>query len=190
MKATAKTLALLPLLCLFCGLAQANSYSDTTARFKSSQQTASFFQNCYGYAVFPTVGEGAIGVGGAFGKGRVYVHGQHVGDVTMGEISVGFQAGGQGFSQIIFFEDKRALDEFKKSGFEFGADASAVAITAGASATASTNGASAGASGTVNNAVTRGVYQKGMAIFSIAKGGLMYQAAVAGQKFHYTPRGE
>ncbi len=190
MKATVKALALLPLLCLVCGLAQAGAYDDTIARFKSSQQTVSFFQNCYGYAVFPTVGEGAIGVGGAFGKGRVYVHGRHVGDVSMGEISVGFQAGGQGFSQIIFFQDKRALDEFEASGFEFGADVSAVAITAGASATAGTNGASAGASGTVDNAVTRGVYQKGMAIFTIAKGGLMYQVAIAGQKFHYTPRGE
>lgn len=189
MKAIAKALALLPLLCLFSGLAQASSYSDTMARFKSAQQTATFFQNCYGYAVFPTVGEGAIGVGGAFGKGRVYVHGQHVGDVTMGEISVGFQAGGKGFSQIIFFQDKRAIDEFEKSGFEFGADVSAVAITAGASATASTNGVSAGASGSEDNAVTRGVYQKGMAVFTIAKGGLMYQAAVAGQKFHYTPLG-
>jgi lipid-binding SYLF domain-containing protein len=190
MKAPVKALTLLPLLCLFCGLAQASSYDDTIARFKSSQKTASFFENCYGYAVFPTVGEGAVGVGGAYGRGRVYVHGRHVGNVSMGEISVGFQAGGQGFSQIIFFADKRALDEFEASGFEFGADASAVAITAGASATASTNGASAGASGTVDNAVTRGVYQKGMAIFTIAKGGLMYQAAVAGQKFHYTPRGE
>ena len=190
MKTTVKALAFLPLLCLFCGLAQASSYGDTIARFKSAEQTASFFENCYGYAVFPTVGEGAVGVGGAFGRGRVYVHGHYVGNVSMGEISVGFQAGGQGFSQIIFFADKRALDEFEASGFEFGADASAVAITAGASATASTNGASAGASGTVNNAVTRGVYQKGMAIFTIAKGGLMYQVAVAGQKFHYTPRSE
>ena len=107
----------------------------------------------------------------------------------MGKVSVGFQAGGKGFSQIIFFQDKRALDEFESSGFEFGADAGVVAITAGASATAATNGASAGASAGVNNAVTRGEYQKGMAVFTIAKGGLMYQASVAGQKFHYTPRG-
>jgi lipid-binding SYLF domain-containing protein len=189
MKAPFRALAFVPLLCLFSGLAQASPYADTIARFKSAQQTASFFQNSYGYAVFPTVGEGAVGVGGAFGRGRVYVHGAHVGDVSMGEISVGFQAGGKGFSQIIFFQDKRALDEFEASGFEFGADASAVAITAGASATAATNGASAGASGSEDNAVARGVYNKGMAIFTIAKGGLMYQVAIAGQKFHYTPRG-
>jgi len=189
MKSTAKTLTTLSLLCLVAGLAHASSYGDTIARFKNSNQSARFFRNCYGYAIFPTVGEGAVGVGGAFGKGRVYVHGRYVGHVSMGEISVGFQAGGKGFSQIIFFEDKRALDEFESSGFEFGADVGAVAITAAASATASTNGASAGASVDVNNAVTRGRYQKGMAVFTIAKGGLMYQAAIAGQKFHYTPLG-
>jgi lipid-binding SYLF domain-containing protein len=189
MKSAMKTLTALSLLFLATGPAHASSYGDTIARFKSSDQTANFFRSCYGYALFPTVGEGAVGIGGAFGKGRVYVHGRYVGRVSMGEISVGFQAGGQGFSQIIFLEDKRALDEFESSGFEFGADVGAVAITAGASATASTNGTSAGASVDVNNAVTRGRYQKGMAVFTIAKGGLMYQAAVAGQKFHYTPLG-
>src|SRR5665213_781964 len=189
MNSRALTLSLLPVLCLLTGLAHANSYSDTVARFKDSNQSARFFSICYGYAVFPTVGEGAIGVGGAFGKGRVYVHGRHVGNVSMGQLSLGFQAGGKGFSQIIFFEDKRAVDEFESSGYEFGADVSAVAVTAGASATASTNGTSVGASVDVNSAVTRGIYQKGMAVFTIAKGGLMYQAAVAGQKFHYTPLG-
>jgi lipid-binding SYLF domain-containing protein len=189
MKSTVKAFGLLPLMCLVAGLAHASSYGDTIARFKSAGQSQGFFRNCYGYAVFPTVGEGAIGVGGAFGKGRVYLHGRHIGDVSMGEVSVGFQAGGKAFSQIIFFENKRALEEFEASGFEFGADASAVAITVGASANASTNGAAVGASVDVNSAVTRGQYQKGMAIFTIAKGGLMYQVAVAGQKFHYTPLG-
>jgi lipid-binding SYLF domain-containing protein len=189
MKKPLKSLVALSLLCLAAAAAHASSYGDTITRFKNSNQTATFFRTCYGYAVFPTVGEGAVGIGGAFGKGRVYVHRHYVGNVSMGELSVGFQAGGKGFSQIIFFEDKRALDEFESSGFEFGADVSAVAITAGASATASTNGASAGASVDVNSAVTRGRYQKGMAVFTIAKGGLMYQAAVAGQKFNYTPLG-
>jgi lipid-binding SYLF domain-containing protein len=188
MRLTTKTPIAL-LLCLIAGVAFASSYGDAIARFKAADRTATFFSTSYGYAVLPTVGEGALGVGGAFGKGRVYAHGRYVGDVSMGQVSVGFQAGGKGFSQIIFFEDKRALDEFESSGFEFGADVSAVAITAGASATASTNGASAGASVDVNNAVTRGKYQKGMAVFTIAKGGLMYQVAVAGQKFSYTPRG-
>src|SRR3984957_16195106 len=168
MKLIAKALVALPLFSLVAGLAYASSYSDTIARFKDANQSANFFRNCYGYAVFRTVGEGAVGIG---------------------EISVGSQSGVKGFSQIIFFQYKRALAEFESSGFEFGADVSAVAITVAASANASTNGASAGASVDVNSAVTRGVYQKGMAVFTIAKGGLMYQAAVAGQKFHYTPRG-
>src|ERR1700730_3325847 len=173
MKRTVKAIAALPFLWLIVGLAHANPYSDAIERFRKSDRTASFFHNCYGYAVFPTVGEGAIGVGGAFGKGRVYVHGRYVGDVTLGELTVGFQAGGKGYSQIIFFEDKRALDEFESSGFEFGADVSAVAIPASASATASTDGARAGATVDADSAVTRGKYYKGMAVFSIADGGLV-----------------
>ena len=117
------------------------------------------------------------------------MHGVHTGDATIGQVSVGFQAGGKAYSQIIFFEDKRALDEFESGNFEFGADASAVAVTAGANAGAATNGASAGVSAGQNDATTRGtVYQKGMAVFTVAKGGLMYSASIAGQKFSYTPK--
>jgi lipid-binding SYLF domain-containing protein len=123
------------------------------------------------------------------GKGHVYVHGRLVGDTTMGQVSVGFQAGGKAYSQIIFFEDKRALDNFESGTFEFTAGASAVAITAGANASVGTSGTSAGASGTENNARETGAYQKGMAVFTIAKGGLMYAATIAGQKFSFTPRG-
>jgi lipid-binding SYLF domain-containing protein len=116
------------------------------------------------------------------------VHGKHVGDTKMGQLSIGFQAGGKAYSEIIFFEDKRALDEFETGNFEFGADASVVAITAGANADAATNGASAGASANSGDATTRaGGFYKGMAVFTIAKGGLMYSAAIAGQKFTYTP---
>jgi lipid-binding SYLF domain-containing protein len=102
-------------------------------------------------------------------------------------VSVGFQAGGQAYSEIIFFENKAAFDEFTQGDFEFGADAGAVAITAAAGATAGTSGASAGASGGMKDAVTAGKYYKGMAVFTIVKGGAMYQAVVAGQKFKYTP---
>ncbi len=119
----------------------------------------------------------------------MYVHGQLVGDTTMGQVSVGFQAGGKAYSQIIFFEDKQALDKFESGTFEFAAGASAVAITAGASASVGTSGTSAGASGTENHARATGAYESGMAVFTIAKGGLMYAAAIAGQKFSYTPRG-
>jgi lipid-binding SYLF domain-containing protein len=190
MKHLLRSLAQTPLLILALGVAHASSYQDTVAIFKSAGASGTFFAKSYAYAVFPTVGSGAFGVGGAFGKGRVFVRGVYTGDVSMGQVSVGFQAGGKAYSQIIFFEDKRALDEFESGNFEFGADASVVAVTAGANAGAATNGASAGVSVGQNDATTRGsVYQKGMAVFTVAKGGLMYSASIAGQKFTYSKRG-
>ena len=105
----------------------------------------------------------------------------------MTQLSVGFQAGGKDYSQIIFFSDKRALDEFESGNFEFSAGASAMAITAGVPASAGTNGVSSGASGGKRDATTNGIYNQGMAVFTIAKGGLMYAAAIAGQKFSYKP---
>jgi lipid-binding SYLF domain-containing protein len=166
----------------------ATRYQDTVALFKNAGQSAKFFDTSYAYAVFPTIGEGGLGVGAARGKGHVYVHGKWVGDVTMTELSVGLQAGGEAFSEVIFFEDKRALDEFESGSFEFGADASVVAVTAGASASAGTDGTGSGVSGGMKDAVLRGKYYRGMAVFTIPKGGLMGQASVAGEKFHYTPR--
>jgi lipid-binding SYLF domain-containing protein len=189
MKSISRMFYLAPLLLLVAGIARADKYSDTIELFKNAGESSSFFQRSYAYAVFPVVGEGGFIVGGALGKGHVYVHGQVVGDTTMGQASLGFQAGGKAYSQIIFFEDKRALDEFESGTFEFEAGASAVAVTAGASASVGTNGTSAGASGGEKNARTTGAYQKGMAVFTIAKGGLMYAATIAGQKFSYTPRG-
>jgi lipid-binding SYLF domain-containing protein len=141
--------------------------------------------------VFPTIGEGGFILGAAHGKGRVYVNGLLVGDATMTQLSAGFQAGGKAYSQIIFFEDKRALDEFESGSFEFSAGASAIAVTAGANASAGTTGATSGASGGKKDATTNSAgYQKGMLVFTIAKGGLMYAAAIAGQKFSYMPRGQ
>ncbi len=186
MKIKALILGMIPVL-LFAGTAtaRASKYSDTIRLFRNAGESASFFQRSYAYAVFPTVGEGGLGVGGAYGKGHVYVHGHPVGETKMGQLSVGFQAGGKAYSQIIFFEDKRALDEFESGNFEFTAGASAVAITAGASASAGTSGESAEASGGEKDARATGVYVKGMAVFTIAKGGLMYAADIAGQKFSY-----
>jgi lipid-binding SYLF domain-containing protein len=106
----------------------------------------------------------------------------------MTQLSVGLQAGGEAYSQIIFFEDQRALEEFTKGDYEFGADAGAVAITAAAGASAGTTGASAGASGGKKDATTSGRYHKGVAVFTIVKGGAMAQATVAGQKFKFRPR--
>jgi lipid-binding SYLF domain-containing protein len=188
MKHMLRILALMPLLMGSAGVAHAGSYQDTIAVFKNSGASGTFFSRSYAYAVFPTVGSGALGVGGAYGKGRVYVHGVYSGNATMGQVSLGFQAGGKAYSQIIFFEDKRALDEFESGNFEFGADASAIAVTASANAGAATNGASSGVSVGQNDATTRGIYQKGMAVFTVAKGGLMFSTSIAGQKFSYSPR--
>jgi lipid-binding SYLF domain-containing protein len=165
--------------------AVADDYSDTTTLFRNAGASAAYFKSSYGYAVFPTIGKGGLVVGGAHGKGRVYQKGKYIGDTSMTQVSVGFQAGGQAYSEMIFFEDQRALDEFTSGNFEFSGNVSAVAITAGASASAGTGGTSAGASGGKKDATTAGVYQKGLAVFTIAKGGLMYEASVSGQKFSY-----
>ncbi len=171
------------------GALRADEYSDTVELFRGAGESADFFKHSYGYVVFPTIGKAGIAIGGAYGSGRVYAQGAYIGDARLTQLSVGFQLGGQAYSQIIFFEDKRALDEFTSGDFEFGADASAVAITAAAGASAGTEGASANASGGKRDATTSGAYYKGMAVFTIVKGGAMYQAAVAGQKFSYRPRG-
>lgn len=105
----------------------------------------------------------------------------------MTQATVGFQLGGTGFSQVIFFQDKRALNEFTNGNFEFGAEAQATVITAAASAAAKTSGSSATASGGKNNAATAsGGYYKGMSTYTITKGGLMYEVSIGGQKFTFT----
>jgi lipid-binding SYLF domain-containing protein len=167
--------------------ALADDYSDTADLFRHAGQSAAFFNVSYGYAVFPTVGKGGLGIGAAHGAGRVYRHGEYVGDTTMTQVSIGLQAGGQAYSEIIFFQDERAFTEFTGGNFEFSADVSAVAITAAAGGSASTQGPTAGASGGKNDAVTAGMWHKGYAVFTIAKGGLMYQVTVGGQKFSYKP---
>jgi lipid-binding SYLF domain-containing protein len=179
-RAVLLTLLLLP----FSG-AWADRYSDAIAVFKGAGESGEFFKKSYGYAVFPSIGKGGLGVGAAHGTGHVYIGDKLAGESKMTQLSIGFQLGGQVYSQIVFFEDKRALDEFTSGNFEFGADASAVAITAAASASATTGGNTATASGGQHDAKTAGAYHKGMAIFTVAKGGLMYQAAVAGQKYSY-----
>ena len=124
-----------------------------------------WFRESYGYAVFPSVGKGGIGIGGAHGKGLVYEQKNLVGKTTLTEVTVGFQLGGQAFSEVIFFKDKTAFDDFTRENFEFGAQVSAVALTAGASADLAYNG--------------------GVAVVTATKGGLMYEATVGGQKFSF-----
>ena len=174
----------------FSAVVLADGYDDTIARFKKAGATAEYFNSSYGYAVFPTIGKGGLIVGGAHGSGRVYQGGQYVGDTSVTQVSVGLQIGGQEYSQIIFFEDKRAFDEFTSGHYEFDAGVSAVAVNAAASGSAGTTGTSGGTSKTEDEATARaGGYYKGVAVFTIIKGGAMAEAALAGQKFTYHPHG-
>jgi len=169
--------------------AHADKFTDTTNVFKKSEAVQPFFKNAYGYAVFPTVGKAGIGIGGSYGTGQVYQGGKVTGEVSLIKGSIGWQLGGQAFSQMIFFEDKRAYDEFTSGNFEFDATASAVAITAGAQAKAGTEGGTAGASaGPATGAQAKTSYHKGMAVFVHTKGGLMYEASIGGQKFTFKPK--
>ncbi|MBL0713831.1 MAG: lipid-binding SYLF domain-containing protein [Desulfosarcina sp.] len=168
--------------------AQAENYSSTINVFKDSPQVRKFFDNAYGYAVFPVVGKAGFVVGGAFGKGQVYHSDKVTGKTSIFQGSIGLQLGGQAFSEIIFFQDKQAYDTFTSGTFEFDATASAVAITAGAQAKAGTKGVTAGASaGPKTGAQAENRYVNGMAVFVHVKGGLMYQLAVGGQKFTFKP---
>jgi lipid-binding SYLF domain-containing protein len=165
---------------------QADKFTDTIEVFKKSEVVQPFFKNAYGYAVFPTVGKAGIGIGGSYGTGQVYQGGKVTGETSLIKATIGFQLGGQAFSQMIFFKDKRAYDEFTSGNFEFDATASAVAITAGAQASAGTEGASAGVSaGPATGKQAKTSYHKGMVVFTHTKGGLMYEAAIGGQKFSF-----
>ena len=132
---------------------------------KADPGIETFFENAAGYAVYPSVGKGGLVVGGAYGKGLVIVNQQADGHTTMSQATVGLQIGAQKYAQFIFFRDQIALEHFKRGNFEFGAQASAVAVTLGASADAS--------------------YDKGVAVFTHVSGGLMYEATISGQKFKY-----
>jgi lipid-binding SYLF domain-containing protein len=126
---------------------------------------ARWFDSATAYAVFPRVGKAGIGVGGARGKGLLIQGSETLGQVTLTQLTVGLQLGGQVYAEYIFFKDQTAVDDFKRGNFELGAQVSAIAVTAGASATAD--------------------YSKGVAVFTIAEGGLMYEATVGGQKFRF-----
>ena len=168
--------------------AMADNYSDTIAVFNKSDAVKPFFNEAYGYAVFPAVGKGGIGLGGAYGSGRVYKQARISGTVTLMKISIGFQLGGQVFREIIFFQDKRSYDEFTNGNFEFDGSVSAVVITAAAQAQASTQGSTAGVSlGPATGTQAQTNYTKGMAVFIHTLGGLMYEISIGGQKFSFIP---
>ncbi len=166
--------------------AAADNFTDTIEVYRKSGAVQPFFKESYGYAVFPTIGKGGIGIGGAYGKGQVYRGGKVTGTTSLVKVTIGFQLGGQAFSEMIFFEDKRAYEEFISGEFEFDAAASAVAITAGVQAKAGTEGSTAGASaGPATGKQAEAGYYKGMAVFVHTIGGLMYEAAIGGQKFKF-----
>ena len=156
------------------------------AKFKGLGNVPELLAQTYGYAVLPTIGKGGIGIGGAGGTGCVFAGGEHTGNVSMGQVTIGFQLGGQAYSQLILFQNADTYKEFTGGNFEFGADATAVALTYGAQAGATTKGASASAGDTKGAAA----WKRGMAVYTIAKGGLMYEASIGGQKFNYKPLGD
>lgn len=172
-----------------CGSSSwADSFDDTKKMFEEAG-IQDMFETAFGYALFPTIGKAGFVVGGAYGKGRVYMGGKYYGDTAMTQATIGFQLGGSGFSQVVFFRDKYAFGDFVRGNFEFGADVQAVALTTSVGAKANTGGSSATASGGKNNVAIEGTgYNKGMATYTITKGGLMYEATVGGQKFSFTKR--
>ncbi|MFI5131750.1 MAG: YSC84-related protein [Chitinophagales bacterium] len=137
------------------------------AFIKSDALMENLFANSYGYVIFPNIGKGAIGIGGAAGNGILFQGGKPIGQAKMKQVTVGFQFGGQEYREVIFFENSGTLDRFKENKFEFSAQASAVAVTKGAA-------------GNIK-------YSDGVMIFTQEKKGLMYEASIGGQKFGYTP---
>jgi lipid-binding SYLF domain-containing protein len=144
----------------------ADSHTAKAEFIKTDGLMKGVFDKAYGYVIFPNVGKGGLGVGGAAGNGAVYENNVVIGMAKLSQVSVGFQAGGQAYREVIFFESKREMDRFKNSQFEFSAQVSAVAATAGASANAK--------------------YTNGVMVFTMQKGGLMYEASVGGQKFKFS----
>ncbi|MFD2203469.1 YSC84-related protein [Shivajiella indica] len=143
-----------------------DSNSSKNAFLKADPEMAGFFDRSAGYVIFPNVGKGGLGVGAASGNGILFEKGNAVGRAKMTQVTIGFQAGGQAYQEVIFFEDQRALERFKDNKFEFSAQVSAVAAASGASADAK--------------------YDDGVLVFTLPKKGLMYEASVGGQKFSYT----
>lgn len=186
-----RTILILMLLSLpVCYLtpASADDYTETIDIFLKSDAVKPFFNEAYGYAVFPTIGKGGFIVGGAYGAGRVYRQGDISGTATLFKVNIGFQLGGQAFREIIFFQDKRAYDEFTSEGFEFDGSLSAVVVTLGAQAQAGTQGTTGGASvGPASGTQAETSYTKGLAVFVHAIGGLMFEVSVGGQRFSFTP---
>jgi lipid-binding SYLF domain-containing protein len=141
----------------------------TIANFKKADSTMQiYFDNAYGYAVFPSVGKGGYFLGGGYGNGMVFEQGDFIGRSRIINLTVGAQIGGQSYSEIIFFKDQAVLAKFKAGNYEFTAQASAVFVTQGASKDHH--------------------YDRGVAVFTMPKAGAMAEATLGGQKFSFEPK--
>ncbi|KLV06468.1 hypothetical protein ABT56_08780 [Photobacterium aquae] len=181
-------LSAVALLCIATGSVAKDKLETQAAldSFRAAPETQPFFHSAYGYAVFPSVGKGGFWIGGAYGTGTVYQNEHVTGHAKLYQLSLGLQFGGQAYSEIIFFQDQRAFKRFTSGNFDLDAQASAVALTEGAQAKAGTAGLSA-SSGEHHMDAS---YTNGVAVFTFAKGGMMIEASIAGQKFNYTPLGQ
>lgn len=152
--------------------AKASLSSDTQGAMSAMEaqdpELKTLLDNSYGYALFPSVGKGGLVVGGAYGRGEVIQQGRLIGYADLSQATVGLQAGGQEYAELIVFQTPEALERFKSGNFEFSANASAVALKAGAA--------------------TAARFENGVAVFTMPKGGLMFEASIGGQKFSYQPR--
>jgi len=183
-----RTTALMVAVTIFAaGTAFADKYSEAITSFKQSPKSSKFFERAYGYAIFPDVGKAGFIVGGEHGDGQVYEHGKLVGEASLTQVSVGAQAGAKEYAEIIFFHKKEDFDKFRGGDFQLAGNVEATAATMNASASAGTETSSTSASTTRNNAATGGGFNNGVAVFVIARGGLMAGIAVGGQKINYRP---
>lgn len=174
---TGKLISSLVAACLIAGAGTAFAWDAAgeknalaaIAEFKTADPSIEpFFKESYGYAIFPEITKGAVGIGGAGGDGTVFQGGESIGSSSMSQVTIGLQLGGQTYREAIFFKDKAALDSFKQGNYEIAAEASAVAVKSGAAKNAG--------------------YERGVAIFTMAKGGLMFEASIGGQKFGFEPK--
>lgn len=174
---TGKLISSLVAACLIAGAGAAFAWDAAgeknalaaIAEFKTADPSIEpFFKESYGYAIFPEITKGAVGIGGAGGDGTVFQGGESIGSSSMSQVTIGLQLGGQTYSEVIFFKDKAALDKFKSGDYEVAAGASAIALKEGVSKTAD--------------------YEQGVAIFTMGTGGLMFEASIGGQKFSFEPK--
>lgn len=184
-----KRVPMIAVVLAFANATWADKFDDAIASFKSSPKSSTYFEKAYGYAVFPEIGKAGLIVGGEHGDGQVYVKGKQVGTASLTSLSVGAQAGAKEYAEIIFFHKQSDFDKFRGGEFQLAGNMEATLITMNASASAGTETSSAEASTTKYNAATGGGYNNGVAVFVVARGGLMAGIAVGGQKIKYQATG-